>query len=191
MPARNSGFSLVELMITVGILAVAGVAAAPNLMNSIGKYRVEGAVQALATEMSLTRMRAISANRTHHVAFDFSNQKLDVYLDDDNDWSTSNEVIKSISLSSAFPNVSLDYNSATGVDGTAIGAAAVFGGSSSPVRVTFRPNGMVAESGAFYVLPLADKGNRNDRMRAVKISLVGQVTRQRPKSTNTPPWEEY
>ena len=187
---RRNGFTLVELIITVAVIAILGLVVTPGLFAYLPVYRVDRAVQVIASELNLARMRAIAKNRVHHVAFDPSAQTLTVYEDDDNDWSTTNTVVKTVSLSADFPNVSLDYNNVTGVSGSTVSSAVSFGSTSSPVRATFLPNGLTSSPGELYLLPTADKNKRNDRLRAIQVSRGGQVARYR-YDTASSTWEEY
>ncbi len=187
---RLHGFTLVELMITVAVLGIVGLLITPGILAYIPQYRVDRAARALAAEMQLARMRAIARNHTHHVAFNTSAQTITVYEDADNDWSTTNTVVKTIDLGSDFPNVRIDYNSVTGIDGGPIAQAVRFGTSSNPVRATFLPNGMMVDPGVVYLIPGGDKGVRNDRMRAVEVKRAGHVILYR-YNTALGSWEEY
>ncbi len=187
---RPPGLTLVELVVTVAILGIAGLMITPGILAYIPQYRVDRAAKALAAEMQLARMRAIARNHTHHVAFDTSAQTVTIYEDDDNNWSTTNTVVKTIDLDSDFPNVRIDYNSVTGVDGKPIAQAVRFGTTSSPVRATFLPNGMATDPGVFYLMPSGDKGVRNDRLRAVEVKRAGYVALYR-YNTASGSWEEY
>ncbi|GAB6061859.1 GspH/FimT family pseudopilin [Deferrisoma palaeochoriense] len=183
---RRRGFTLVELMITIAVIGILGLVVTPGILKTIPKYRVDRAAKALATEMNLARMRAIAKNKTHHVVFDAGTaQTITVYEDDDNNWSTANTVVKTISLATEFPNVKLDYNSVTGVDGSTLTSAVTFPNS----RATFLPNGLLTQPGAFYLMPSGDKGVRNDRLRAVEVTRAGQVVLYR-YDTASSSWEE-
>jgi Tfp pilus assembly protein FimT len=178
-------------MITLAIIGILGLATLPGIFRNIPTYRVNSAAKVLASEINLARMRAIARNRVHHVTFDLAAQKIEIWEDDDNNWGTANALVKTLSLPGRFPNVALDYNPVTGVDGAAVAQAASFGGTSSPVRATFRPNGLLADPGAFYLIPATDKGVRDERMRALAVGRAGQVQVFRYDPTSNPPWEEY
>ena len=78
-PDRSGGFTLVELIITLAVIAILGLVAVPGLFAYLPVYRVDRAVQVVASELNLARMRAIAQNRVHHVAFDPTAQTLTVY----------------------------------------------------------------------------------------------------------------
>lgn len=187
----TAGFSLTELMIVLAILAIVGLVGAPGMLSYVPTQRVNGAAKTLASEMNLTRMQAIARNKVQHVTFDTAAQCLKIWEDSDNDWSTPNTLLKTVSFSSAFPNVSIDYNTVTGVDGSAVAQPAKFGTTTNPVRATFLPNGLLADPGVFYLLPSPDKGKRDDRMRAIEVSRAGRTVMYRYDGASTPPWKEY
>ncbi len=99
-------------------------------------------------------------------------------------------MVKTIQMSADFPNVRIDYNSVTGIDGSTITQAVRFGTTSSPVRATFLPNGLMADPGVVYLLPKGDKGVRNDRLRAVEVKRAGHVVLYRYDEASGS-WEEY
>ncbi|MBB6580082.1 type IV fimbrial biogenesis protein FimT [Comamonas odontotermitis] len=56
---RNSGFTLVELMVTVAIMAVLAALAAPSFIGLIERWRVRGAVESLQSTLYYARSEAI------------------------------------------------------------------------------------------------------------------------------------
>ena len=58
----KSGYSLIELLVTIGVMAIAAAIAVPNLMGYLPKYRLRTAVDDLYTEMQAAKMAAIDQN---------------------------------------------------------------------------------------------------------------------------------
>ena len=63
MDARMRGFTLVELVIVVAILAILLAVAVPALAPLVERHRAGTAMTALSTQMQLTRMAAITYRR--------------------------------------------------------------------------------------------------------------------------------
>lgn len=188
MTNPRRGFTLVELMVTISILGVLALITVPQLTTYLPNLRVNGAAKALASELLLARMRAASTNRLQHVTFDPTAQTVKFEEEDPGGTLTT---VKTLALATQFPNVRIDYNSVTGVDGSGPVTAAVKFGSAGGEAV-FLPNGLLQNSGVVYLIPAGDKGTaRNDRMRALRVSLAGQVALLRYASGANPPWEEY
>jgi prepilin-type N-terminal cleavage/methylation domain-containing protein len=192
MKATRSGFTLVEMMITVAVIAIIGVIATPAIFSQIPKYRVDSATKALASEVQLARMRAISRNRVHYATFDAASTPQTIKIEE-LDASGNRQTVKTIDVGAQFPNVSLGYNAVTGIDGTAVSKAVAFGtGLSVGSEATLLPSGLLAASGLFYLIPTGDMGTgKLDRIRAVQIGLTGNVTLYRYKAGASPPWEAY
>lgn len=66
---RSAGFTLIELMITVAVLAIILVIAAPNLQSFLDKNRVVGAAEAIYSEMQFARSEAVKQSADMVVVF--------------------------------------------------------------------------------------------------------------------------
>lgn len=67
-PSQNFGFTLIELMLTIVVMAVLLAIAVPSFTNIAGKNRLKSAAERLSTEVDFARSQAIAQNqpvRTH------------------------------------------------------------------------------------------------------------------------------
>jgi type II secretion system protein H len=71
--ARARGFTLIEILAVVAILALAAVIVLPNLA-ALGERRLHHAAQRLAAELEFTRQRAVVTGVPHRMLFDLDNR---------------------------------------------------------------------------------------------------------------------
>lgn len=66
---RASGFTVLELMVAVGIAMVVLGIAVPSLMTWMPTLRLSSAARQVATDLQVARMKAISQNRKFQMSF--------------------------------------------------------------------------------------------------------------------------
>ena len=85
-PLRAAGFTLTDLIITMAIMGILAVFAVPNITSWLSAVNMNSTTRSLATELQLTRMRAISRNRKVRVSFDTDNETYEVEEEIDGTW---------------------------------------------------------------------------------------------------------
>ncbi len=94
-----SGFTLMELVITLGILATLLAVAEPNLDLFSSSYKLRGAAREVATDLQFARLLAVKENKDFRV--DISSQSYQVVRVIDG------SVAKSRNLSPDYPDITL------------------------------------------------------------------------------------
>lgn len=63
------GVTLIELMISLGVLAIIATVALPSYTSFMDRYRLEGAIQELYSDLQFARSESVKCNRKVRVAF--------------------------------------------------------------------------------------------------------------------------
>ena len=186
-PAKESGFTLVELMVVVAIIAVIGAIAIPNL--SPANARLKQASRDLYGNLQRMRTEAVKTNQDVGIVFDTANNQYILCQNADTnntcsdlvgaDGQTPETIITTISLTSYGSTVQYGCGAATQsvTGGACPGSGVSYGGSS----VVFTPEGRVRTMGYVYL-----QNNRNSSYTVGTPSLAGVVKMR--KWTNTS-WE--
>ena len=66
---KSGGFSLPELLVTLGLVAVIGGITVPLSVAALGQYRLDGAARAVGGQIRSARLAAVTSNRTMRVRF--------------------------------------------------------------------------------------------------------------------------
>lgn len=78
---KNSGFTLVELMTTIAIIAVLAAVAIPNMIAWLPDYRLRSGAAEMLSALQLARLSAIKENAEVAVRFDTGSDEYLVFVD--------------------------------------------------------------------------------------------------------------
>jgi prepilin-type N-terminal cleavage/methylation domain-containing protein len=146
------GFTLVELLVTVSLLAFMGMLAATSFDTGswLAHHRLKGAARELSANMQKTRMNAVKENRSWAIVFDPANNRYCICSGSgpDGTWSTlaDNVVEQEVSLSAHKSGLTYGFGAAT------VGAGG--SGTSDPITfpndtVIFNPQGLTSSLSGF------------------------------------------
>ena len=82
---KKRGFTLVELMIVIAVIAIISAIAAPNFTTYMAQRRLNGAARMVMSDLIAARQKAVTQNNQFRVIF--SGNQYTILDDDDNDGS--------------------------------------------------------------------------------------------------------
>ena len=65
----SRGFTITEMLVSLAVLSVMGTLTLPSIRSWTETYQLDGAARQLATDLHLTRIRAITKNATAQLVF--------------------------------------------------------------------------------------------------------------------------
>jgi len=80
---KQSGFTLIELMVIIAIMAVSAGIAIPNFLSYMPKHRLNGAARQVMGDLMAARMKAVKLNHRAKVFF-YSDHQYKICDDADN-----------------------------------------------------------------------------------------------------------
>ena len=176
----NSGVTLIELMMVIGIFAVLAAVAVPNFVIWLPNYRLKQAARDLLSNFQLARLTAIKMNTCCSITF---NQPIDnttysyvIYVDGDNDleYDQEGEVIICKILWENYKSV--DYDTTEGK-----GDGLTFHENDDGLpSIAFQPNGLTRNNtGGFGAGTAYLINTRNKKVRIV-VSCAGNIRIEEP-----------
>jgi prepilin-type N-terminal cleavage/methylation domain-containing protein len=196
---RQAGFSLLELLMVVGLTTVIAAIAVPMMSNTIGDFRIRGDARALNSAVSLAKLRAASAFTQTRLYVDLSANTFHV-----ESWQktgtpawvteggtttlstndTFSQGVVATPPSSTQTTIGQAAN-CVGTTGTAIAntACVLFNSRGIPVAASGAPPNVGAPTGndALYVTD-------GTAVYGVTVSATGQIQLWRTKPLATPSW---
>jgi prepilin-type N-terminal cleavage/methylation domain-containing protein len=164
MLKKQKGFSLVELMIVIGIIGIIIAISTPNIVTGLPKYRVKSAARDLTSKIRKARSIAVKEHRNITIVFDTANNRYSI----DGKWFPVEKDGNVRSLASRYGSgVSFGFGNATNnVPGTGTGDPVSF----SADQVTFSVQALSNKLGYVYLT-----NNRGDAYAVGIRNLAGSI----------------
>ncbi|MDY7032895.1 MAG: GspH/FimT family pseudopilin [Thermodesulfobacteriota bacterium] len=196
------GFTLTELMVTVGVLGVMAAFAMPNLIAWKTTIGVNSAARDLISEMQVCRMKAVSERNNYVITFDATNNQYTVHDDNDSDGildevgsnaSNGDESSKGpidlpddIRFGRASGGINIVSSTGTNIDSDGIHVTGD--------TLTFEPDGTPTSvnTESVYIIPTNDDESneqRTHRWRAISVNVTGRIKLWTYDGDLAPPWE--
>lgn len=160
----KAGFSLVELVVVLGIMAVALMVATPAYLTTIKPTaELKGAASRLFGDIQSARLRAVKDNASIGIAFSTNPDSYTVFMDNspaNGQYDTGEQIIKTVTFSQDYGNVRFD--AACGACG---GDGITFAGNAFSIT----PRALASGGGVVFLK------NQNNEGRSVVVSQTGSV----------------
>ncbi len=104
---HSKGFTMIELMIILAVLAILIGIAIPSYNSLMPRYRLNGAARLVATDLSGARMKAVKLNRRVQVFFSSPEYKICDDANQNGTVATDEGDVQNIDLQTQYPGVSL------------------------------------------------------------------------------------
>jgi type IV fimbrial biogenesis protein FimT len=155
---REAGFSLIELLVTIGIMSILLAAGLPAMLKHTGTIKLKKATDEVVGTLKLARQRAVATSSSVVVQFDLEDANFYVF-DDLNE-----------------NGVRDDGETMAGPYGIPNGIALAEVGFASD-RVTFGPRGSASESQAVVLRNAGSNAQRVDVIAASGLIYVSEIYR--------------
>jgi len=108
---KQSGFTLIEMMIIITILAVFAGIAVPNFLSYMPKSRLNGAARQVMGDLMGARMKAVSQNNEFKIFFSANGHEYTILDDDDNDGTADGgELTETKDIHPEYHDVTIGFN---------------------------------------------------------------------------------
>jgi type IV fimbrial biogenesis protein FimT len=162
----QKGFTIIELMIVLGVAAALLVVAIPSFDSMIKRNRISAEVNRLVANLNYARSEAVAQGQTITLAHKSAAN---------NDWSQG--LRSYVDVTPAVGGSAYDAANDTLLKdvGASPGRLTVNSNAQGSPFISFRPNGMLNEGGAGVVIAVCDEDG-TEQGRAITINLVGRIS---------------
>ncbi len=167
MQCRFQGFTVLELLVAIGILTILTSLAWGGWMEILPMVRLEAALGELVSDMQGARMKAISENRVYSIRFDMNRQEYQVFRKHNG----KKDIVKTVRLPEKYPGIRYGYNGVEPIHGTGPVPAARF--LDGEPEAAFYPTGM-GKTGTVYLM-VSENLNTSGRRRAITVACTGRI----------------
>ena len=103
---KKNGFSLLELMIVITVMAIVSAFAIPKVGQYLAERRLNGAAQTMMAHLMLARQKAVSQNNAFKVFFNTNHHGYTILDDDNGDGSiTTGEAVETKDIQTDYYDV--------------------------------------------------------------------------------------
>jgi prepilin-type N-terminal cleavage/methylation domain-containing protein len=172
----EEGLTLVELMITLAVIAILAGVGTPYLLVNLPVYRVNAATRQMVADFRLARTMAVERGLRTYLEFDAAAGTYALAVDEDGDetLTSSDPRIKTVRLEDLYSGIEFGRSDP--------GDAVTF----DSALARFAPTG-TSNGGAVYLRPAHDSGIRRDRDR--RVTVMSTTGRARAQRWNGSTWE--
>ena len=178
-PPARAGFSLIELLIVIAVIAVVSAIAIPRL--NVSRYRVNAATRSSASTLAYAQRQAVSFQHDMRVVFRTDLGLLEIHEDKDNDGVA--ETGERVTRSELGEGVRFGRGTAAVMAELGTGPVAFDARSGEFPLLVFHRDGSASENGGFYLI--SHRGAADARY-ADDARAVGVV-----RASGRPAWFAY